>query len=96
MVRVSVNGAWCTLRSERFAVNAWLQKKFSLTLMQPLPFFAPRVLDKKGAAIILFTDETSWRDAEDVPVSDYARDLQATTTVGPGGSRWYSIPFPSP
>jgi hypothetical protein len=53
------------------------------------------VLDKKAAAIILFSDETSWRDAEDVPVSEYARDLQATVSVGPGGGKWYSIPFPS-
>jgi hypothetical protein len=79
MVRISINGTWFTLRampplahgrSERFAVNAWLQKKFSLTLMQPLLFFAQRVLDRRGACLILFSDETSWRDAEDVPVSD--------------------------
>jgi hypothetical protein len=77
MAKVSVNGVWFNLRmirplsrgqAERFGVNAWIQVKYSLTYQQTLLFFAQRSLDKTAANIILFSDESSWRDAENVSV----------------------------
>jgi hypothetical protein len=62
--------------------------------MQVLPFFAQRAIDEKATNLILYSDESSLRNAEDLPVADYARDLRATVTVCPGGGNWYSIPYP--
>jgi hypothetical protein len=43
---------------------------------------------------MLFSDDSVWRNAEDRPVSDYARDLHAATVMGGGGVSSYTIPYP--
>jgi hypothetical protein len=104
MAKVTVNGATFKLRiigplapgqQERFGVSAWLQMKYSLSFKQSLPFFAKRALDKKAMNLLLFSDESNWKNAENYEVWEYARDLRATITAGPGEVRWYTIPYPT-
>jgi hypothetical protein len=47
-----------------------------------------------GSRIILFSDDTEWRNAEDRPVLDYARDLHAAVTRVGAEVSWYTIPYP--
>jgi hypothetical protein len=106
LAKVRVNGANFNLRAirtlnqgrpDRFGVNPWLHAKYSLTYQQVLPFFTKQPLDRQATNLILFSDDSSWKDADlEWSVADYARDLGATVTVGPGGATWYTIPYPQP
>jgi hypothetical protein len=69
--------------------------RFHLGREQPLPcFMSKEQTPRHGSRIILFSDDTVWRNVEDRPVFDYARDLHAAATRGGGGVAWYTIPYP--
>jgi hypothetical protein len=77
-------------------VNSWLQERFGLVRDDALPCFLPdQLIPRGGGRLILFTDQSVWRNADDAPVSDYARDLRAGVSIGGGGVRWYTIVYPT-
>jgi hypothetical protein len=81
---------------ERCPVNSWLPERFGVVRDDALLcFLADQLIPRGWGRLILFTDQSVWRNAEDVPVAEYARDLRAGVSMGGGGVRWHTIVYPT-